>query len=101
MDVERGAAARGPSQGGPPAQGASARTKRHAPLGGTAVDRAKDDERGTTAQRRRTVGPPEGTGARHDPEGNGGVAASRNPAGDSLPMGKEPENRLRMQRGKR
>ena len=56
----------------------------------------RGDERGTKAQRRRTVGP-QGTGARQDPEGNGEVAASRDPARDSLPMGKEPRDRLRLQ----
>ena len=63
---------------------------------GAAEDRVRGDERGTKAQRRRTVGP-QGTGARQDPEGNGEVAASRDPARDSLPMGKEPRDRLRLQ----
>ena len=83
-------------RGGAPAQGTSTRAKRHAPLAGAAEDRVRGDERGTKAQRRRTVGP-QGTGARQDPEGNGEVAASRDPARDSLPMGKEPRDRLRLQ----
>ena len=95
MDVERGATAQGPSRGVPPAQGASARAKRHAPLGGAAADWARDDERGTTAQRRRTVGTQD-AGARHNPDGNGEVATSRDPAGDSPPMGTEPRDRLRL-----